>query len=147
MINKLSDLKMGEIYYIIDDFDGYPMITEIKVIDKRKGIRVVENIRHLKDDEELEEDFYFCDYGNYQECRFTDIGAKELKNIIISNNKNDLIPILEQSIRKREEELNCHDLMDYTPPEQYPDWNGDESIMYYLDNYVEGYDEDEEEDN
>lgn len=146
MINKLSDLKIGEIYYIIDDFDCYPVITEVRVIDKRKGVRVVENIRHLKDGDELEEDFNFCDYGNYQECRFTDIEAKELKNIIISNNKNDLIPILKENIRKRKEELNYQDLTDRIPPEQYPDWDGDESIIYYLDNYVEESDEDEEDD-
>jgi len=30
---------------------------------------------------------------------------------------------------------------DYMPPEEYPDWDGDESIMYQIDNYNE---EDEE---
>lgn len=38
----------------------------------------------------------------------------------------------------------------YTPPEEYPDWDGDESIMYYLDHWdddiddVEPWDEIEE---
>ena len=144
-MNNLRDLEIGNTYYIIDDYDCYPVITEIKVVGRKKGIRIVENIRHIKDGEELKEDFYFHKYINYEECRFMDISRKDLQHMVISNNKKDLLSILEQCIREREEDLSCE--LDYTPPEEYPDWDGDESIMYYLDNYVEEYDRDYEEDN
>lgn len=142
MANNLSDLKIGELYYMIDDYESYPVITQIKIVGKRKGIRVIENIKHLKDGEELDEDFYFHKYINYEECRFMDITKKDLKHMIISNDKNNLLSILEEMVCEYIEEV---DLENYIPPEQYPDWNGDESIMYYLDNYEEECEEDYEE--
>lgn len=33
----------------------------------------------------------------------------------------------------------------FIPPEEYPDWDGDESIMYYLDHYQVGEDDGQDE--
>lgn len=33
--------------------------------------------------------------------------------------------------------MRWYDIEYHMRPEEYPDWDGDESIMYYLDNYVE----------
>ena len=144
-MNKLSDLKIGELYYIIDDYDCYPVITEIRVVGRKRGIRVVENIRHLKDGKELGEDFYFYKYKNYEECRYMDISKRDLNHMIIRSNKNDLVSILKESINEYNERMSWYDLEDHLSPEQYPDWDGDESIMYYLDNYVEECEDEYEE--
>lgn len=141
---KISDFKIGEIYYIIDDYEGYPVITEVKVVDKRKGIRIFENIRHLEDGYELDKDFYFSNYKNYDECRFMELGNKELKDMIFSKNRNDLLNILDEEIEEYEEKMRWYDIEYHMRPEEYPDWDGDESIMYYLDNYVEEEEYDEE---
>ena len=37
-------------------------------------------------------------------------------------------------------------MREYLCPEDYPDWDGDESIMYYLDRYEDEFDEEYDED-
>ena len=129
---KLSDLKIGEIFYMVDEFDGFPVITQIKVIEKGKGYRIVENIKHLEDNYELYNDFYFTEYDNYEECRFTKITKDNLHNIYIDKDDNELKEEIEFRISEIEQfSMFC----DYRKPEDYPDWDGDESIMYYLENY------------
>lgn len=144
---KLSDLKVGNTYYMIDeyindDFECFPVITEIKVVAKKKGIRVVENIKHVKNDYELYEDFYFYNYSDYEECKFIEITKKNLKDIFLSSEDESLLNELKKRLLEYEEEKIYDDLINYTPPNEYPDWDGEESIMHYIDNYVEEYNED-----
>lgn len=141
---KLSDLKVGNLYYMIDSYDGFPVITEIKVVEKKRGLRLIENIRHLANDEELEEDYYFTDYNNYEECRYRNVTRSDLSEIFITSDDDRCIEILEELVENYKVEDWLFDMENHTPPEDYPDWDGDESIMYYIDNYQEDEDEDED---
>ncbi|HCL4447306.1 TPA: hypothetical protein N2D16_002911 [Clostridium botulinum] len=136
MMLNLKDLKVNNEYYIVDENGCYEdTIIKFKVIHKLKGNKNkgFAGVQFLK---------YIYDYGEV--------------DVKYSNTKDNKI-VIEQLYKEDEErifkinELNAareylnyiideHELIDiddYTPPEEYPDWDGDESIMYYIDHYVE----------
>lgn len=64
----------------------------------------------------------YIEYSNYEEL-----------NNKISNMLDSYILDFEEKIRNSEEEYDDYDESDYTRPQDYPDWDGDESLMYELD--------------
>jgi hypothetical protein len=49
---------------------------------------------------------------------------------------NKAVEYLQYTIEQNEID-NDFDFTSYIPPEEYPDWDGDESIMHYLDHFAQ----------
>lgn len=67
---------------------------------------------------------------------------KQLTDKFLINEKIKMEEIIKE--REKEYKEQYYD-ENYESPEDYPDWDGDESIMYYIDNYDGSEDEDDDE--
>jgi len=139
---KLKNLKVNNEYYIIDENGCYDdAIIKFKVIKKLEGgnkkghvdvkfLKFIENNNERDvqyyNDEDVIEQLYLEDEGRIFNIEDIDIVLICLRE---AEKKTE--------IRRREFECENH-----TSPNEYPDWDGDESIMYYIENYREEQDED-----
>lgn len=140
---KLESLKKGDKFYIVDtDFNVYDEDAVIECEVVRKYVKVGKyitiktlNCMYVDGDtstnvlpiESIESKFY-----------------KELEDCIF--NTEELDNAIEYLEEYEEENGFDYHSNNYIPPEEYPDWDGDESIMYYIEHYDESDDEDEDED-
>ena len=136
MIN-LKDLKIEEEYFLIDTGRiGDPEIIKFKVINKLKGLVEVQFLKYIDSDDNKEEDVV---YHNQEENEIiTEELYKNDQGRIFRIEDLDLIKLcLIEAEKQNIIERQIWDIENYTSPEEYPDWDGDESIMYYIDNYCE----------
>ena len=133
---NLKDLEKSKEYYIIDENGCYdPTIIKFKIIKELKNGRKKEYV-------EIQFTKYICDYSNEE----TDINFENDIPFNVKIFKEDeprLFPIedsclaircLHEAETQKEIEKD-HDFDNYDSPSDYPDWDGDESIMYIIDNY------------
>lgn len=157
MVNILR-LKKGKKYYIINETGAFnPAIILFKVVNKLKN-------KHLRSKGFVEVQFlkyvYVYEDGAFIESNETVLYEnveenKIIKEKIYKNDENLLFKLedvksakqlLQEKAQEYDYENFCSDIDDYIPPEEYPDWDGDESIMYLLDHCNDYSDDDDEND-
>lgn len=140
---KLKDLKVNEQYYIVGENGCYDdVIIKFKVLNKLKGGQKngfvsAKFLKYMYDQGEMDVQYY-NDEDVIEELYIND----EEKLFKISD-VGEAQEYLEYVTVEHELSRRLFELDNYIPEHKYPDWDGDESIMYYLDHYKEE-DEDEE---
>jgi len=136
MVN-LKDLKIGKEYYTIDEEE----IIKFKVINKLKGGKIkgfveVQFLNYL--DKDNDKEIVYSYYGQKENEIITEKLYKTDEGRIFNIENLNLVKLcLIEAEKEFEESCNSYEYDNFTPEHEYPDWDGDESIMYYLDNYRE----------
>lgn len=132
---KAKNLKQDKQYYIVDENGCYdPIIIKFKVMKEQKKKRrkyvVVQFLKYLYDYGEV--DVKYCNQKE-NEIVTEKLYKEDEQRLFNLNEFEKADELLAQKIEEHDEEMEEFELGNYIPPEEYPDWDGDESIMYMLD--------------
>jgi hypothetical protein len=145
MVN-LKNLKVENEYYIVDKEGAYgdDIIIRFKVVKeligkRKKGYVSVQFLQYIYD--YGEEPVTYCDQKE-NEIIVEEIYKEDEERIFLLTDVDKANDYLEEKIIEHDFE---YELDNYTPPEEYPDWDGDESIIYIID-HCNDYDDREDND-